>query len=98
MTDKLVFPKLDGDLSIRVRKWEPDEWPAPPVGVTLLVEIVRPWRFLMWSGVARDWDFPAVRVDSRNGIEAVQAAVDKVAAEYRNLVEAQKFASQLTSQ
>ena len=84
----LQIPELeDGDF-IRVRSYNPDEWPEPPHGFTFRVSVARKTRFLFWETVEEYSNsvYPVVRVDTwRNGAyseASLQAAIDKLAAEY----------------
>lgn len=69
---------------IRVRIINPDEWPAPPFNTELLVGVYRRTYFIFraWSFWVRHDFYPARRVSSLLGAEAVQDTVDLLAAEY----------------
>lgn len=83
----LQIPELeDGDF-IRVRQYEPDEWPEPPRGLTFRVCVARTGRFLFWQTTEEypNSEYPVFRVDTWRaevGEAGLQEAVDVVAAEY----------------
>lgn len=83
----LQIPQLEGGDFVRVRQYEPDEWPEPPRGLTFLVGVARRRRFLFWD-VTEDYgssEYQILRVDTWKqevGSEGLQRAVDAVAADY----------------
>lgn len=83
----LQIPELeDGDF-IRVRQYEPDEWPEPPRGLTFRVSVARKGRFLFWETTEEytNAEYPVLRVDTWRaevGEAGLQTAVDTVATEY----------------
>lgn len=98
----LQIPELeDGDF-IRVRQYEPDEWPEPPRGLTFRVCVARTGRFLFWQTTEEypNSEYPVFRVDTWRaevGEAGLQEAVDVVAAEYAARRQSRAVASTLAS-
>lgn len=78
----LILPVLENGDRVTVRHFEPDEWPAPPRGTTLLVEIVSPWKFFALRGDWPNYSYQPIRVSSTAGVEELQKAVDSITAHY----------------
>ncbi len=96
----LMIPPLeDGDF-IRIRQYEPDEWPEAPLGLTFLVSVARKRRFLFWKAT-EDYgssEYRILRVDTWKrevGPEGVQRAVDAVAADYHERRRARAAAQEM---
>ena len=89
----VVFPVLPEGFRIVVRSWEPDVWPAPPVGVTVRVEVQSVVKFLWWDWWGVDYSFGSIRVDIREGVSKVQKAVDSLAVEVASVVDARLLLS-----
>jgi hypothetical protein len=83
----LQIPELEGGDFIRVKQYEPDEWPEPPRGLTFKVSVARRAKFLFWE-FTEDYmssEYPVFRVDywrEGQGEAGLQAAIDSVAANY----------------
>lgn len=96
----LQIPQLEGGDFVRVRQYEPDEWPEPPRGLTFLVGVARRRRFLFWD-VTEDYgssEYQILRVDTwKQGVgpEGVQRAVDAVAASYHERQRARAAAREM---
>lgn len=97
MTHQLQIPTLEGTDFIKVKSYEPDEWPAPPHGVTLSIRVYTKRKFLWWS--YDEWNslYPAYRYDMRDGEDGVQETVDKLVATYSNINKARATVTQLSS-
>lgn len=78
----LILPVLENGDRVTVRHFEPDEYPAPPRGTTLLVEVVSPWKFFGLKGNWPNLDYKSIRVSTTEGVEGLQFAVDHIAAYY----------------